>query len=575
MLKQILSFCIFFMLLLGSSLSSANDDLLLQFTSPEITSTQVKEYLPVSQAFTTSTDIDEASQSANVTITPARGYYLYKSKITVTHRNGSIIKVDLPSGIEHTDDFMGTQIVYYIPVHVKFPLLDDTVVTYQGCTQGMCYPPQQIEVKIPKNLQKAINLNSQPLIKPEGLTELSNQSKATNNWLTAVKEAFVFLIIGISLSFTPCVFPMYPILSMILFGRNREQQENRKTFTLSWCFVLGIALTYTVIGVVSSYFGAQTHAFLQQSYILIIFSLIFVILSLSMLGLFTIQIPAGIASKLQKIADEQHSGSKSGAFIVGIITSLVCSPCTTAPVSASILYTIQAGNIYLGTLDLFLLGFGMGVPMLAIGLFGKKVLPKTGNWLNLIKQLIGIFSLMVPFILLDRILPHWILPCGIIILSGCAIMLLIHYIKPRLTLPVLPLVIAMGMGFGWYFVDWTGTHRPILQFNNVTSLEQIQDLINENPNRKVLIDFYASWCTSCKQYEEETFASGAVQTALKDYLLIRVDMSETSGDNQKISQYFNLIGLPSVVITDTEHQPTLLSGFYDSKSFVKKLKEQH
>ena len=570
---------LFFLLFSGTV---AGDELIDSFGNFSETNLDVRVYLPVTKAFTSSTRTNETEKTVTVTITPARGYYIYRSRINVKDENGDSIPVELPSGIEHTDDFMGKQIVFYVPVSFDVPSRKNLTVTYQGCTVGMCYPPQHFKIE---SLKTGTGSKNETLLTEHELkqtdtdmhhlTELPASTVPGGNadMQKNIREAVIFLLIGISLSFTPCVFPMYPILSMLLFGRKTEHQKNRKTFALSCFFVLGIAITYTVIGIVSGYFGAQTHAFLQQKIILIIFSIIFILLSLSMLGLFTIQMPPFIASKLQKIADEQHSGSMTGAFTVGVITSLICSPCTTAPVSASILYTIQAGNLFLGTADLFLLGFGMGIPMLAIGLFGKKILPKAGSWLNLIKQLIGIFSLMVPFILLDRILPHWILPCGIIVLTGCALMLLIYYIKPKKTLVFLPFVIAGGIFSGWYFVDWQGTHHPSLQFIPASSMSQIKDLMSKNPDREVIIDFYASWCASCKQMEVETFASKAVQRAIRDFLLIRVDLSETNDENQKISDHFNIVGLPSILIADQKRDSFLISGFYNSKDFIQELKK--
>ncbi len=561
---------------------AVGDDLLDTFQRNPEASKDVKIYLPVSEAFGISTENSKDARTAKVTITPARGYYIYKSKIKVTDSDGIDIPVQLPAGIEHTDDFMGTQIVYYVPVSFDVPHDADITVTYQGCTVGMCYPPQRLKIK---GMREDVSKKSQETVIPESpysesasrsIREFSsdvNKQSENTDLIKNLREALIFLLIGISLSFTPCVFPMYPILSMLLFGQKTEHQKNRKTFALSCFFVLGIAVTYTAIGIVSGYFGAQTHAFLQQKFILIIFSIIFVLLSLSMLGLYTIQIPSCIATKLQKIADEQHSGSKLGAFTIGVITSLICSPCTTAPVSASILYTIQAGNLVLGSIDLFLLGFGMGIPMLAIGMFGKKILPKAGSWLNLIKQQIGIFSLMVPFILLDRIIPHWILPCGIIVLSGCALLHLTHYLKPKLTLIMLPPVIACGIFSGWYFVDWNGTQQPSLQFIPVSTMRQIDDVMHQNSDKNVIIDFYASWCASCKQMETETFASKAVQRAIKDYLLIRVDLSETSDENQIISDRFNIVGLPSVLIADKKRRTNMLSGFYSSRDFINEIKK--
>ena len=545
----------------------------------------VKIYLPVSEAFRKEVSRDEQGRQAQIRLIPAPGYYLYRAKISAVTASGRNLDLDLPGGLEHTDDFMGTQVVYYVPVTITVPLEEDVTVTFQGCTEGMCYPPQRLIVAAPfpsdsSAPEKVAAAGSPETAAPAGPQARPEQhlreipEETGGSLLGSARELALFLLVGLSLSFTPCVFPMYPILSMMLFGRKSQGQENRRTFAISLFFVLGIALTYAGLGVVTSYFGAQTHAFLQQKAVLITFSVIFIILSLSMLGLFTIQVPAFISSRLQKIADNQHAGSLTGAFVMGVTASLICSPCTTAPVSASVLYTIQKGSVITGTLDLLMLGIGMGLPMLAIGLFGRRVLPRAGNWLELIKRLIGIFSLCVPLILLDRILPSWILPAGIIVLCGTALMTVVHSVRPRLTLACLPAILALGLAAGWYLVDWNGTAPGRLEFRSASSLEQIQDLLDRSPGKKAVIDFYASWCTSCRRYEEETFASSAVQRELADYLLIRVDLSESDEQNGRISAHYNLVGLPSVMLTDENRNATLLSGFYDSKGFLKELRKQ-
>lgn len=594
-LNRIIFFFVIILAFFCTLPSYANDDAeensnTLNFVNELTNSSQkneedVKTFLPVSKAFVPNIEYGD-NNVVQITITPAKTYYLYKSKIELQYVNGDKEELHLSNGLKHTDDFMGTQEIYYRPVKITVTLKDNAILTYQGCTQGMCYPPQKIKLPIQSPIIKNNNDNKDINVNIETkentinntLTSFdegySNQnSKLDNDTLNKIKSALLFFIIGISLSFTPCVFPMYPVLSIILFGKNASQ-HNTKTFMLSLFFVLGISLAYTVLGVLTGLMGTKIHSFLQQPFMLIIFSVLFLLLSLSMLGLFNFQIPSFITKHLQKISDTQKSGTYFGSFIVGIISAIVCSPCTTAPVSASLLYTIKQGDIVWGTIDLFLMGFGMGVPMLAIGALGKKILPKAGSWMVLVKQLIGIFSLCIPLILLDRILPHYVMVYGTVILVTIGVYIIInHFIK---NIRIISAILMISLVSLFIFLnknalfDETSAQK---EFINISSLIEINKIISEakNDKQKILIDFYATWCTACKQYEMETFANNNVKNKLKEYKLIRVDLSVSSEENEKISGYYKLVGLPSIAIIDTLGKTTVLSGFYNADQLLQQL----
>lgn len=554
------------------------------------TSTVNKEYLPVDQAFVAQIKSDEYKTTVSINIAPE--YYLYRHLIKVDLNEGNFQIKNLPQGIFHHDDFMGDSYVFFNELSFDIAYLNLTpksklTLSYQGCTQGMCYPPVKREIDLSlfadqeskdSNLSniatEAQAVTENTISKDQRLIDLNAnlaQEKENEQHKFSLLSSIIFFLIGISLAFTPCVFPMYPVLSLILFGTkkaNLTQNDREKNFPLAFCFVQGIAVTYTVIGIACSFLGAQTHAFLQQPAILIFFSLIFIVLSLSMLGLYDLQIPSFITQRLQKISDQQKSGSKLGAFVVGIITSLVCSPCTTAPVSASLLYTIQHGNLISGTMDLYLMGFGMGIPMLIIGTFGKKILPRSGAYLKTIKQLLGILSLLVPIILLDRIIPYWCTIIAIAILIASSLILLqVRHVKRFNQLNIL-LILALSTLVSYYYINREITHS-LPNFTMVSSLEELKQKITEKD--RVLIDFYASWCTSCKQYEEETFSDPKVKNELKDLLLLRVDLSEQNEQNAKISNYFALVGLPSVALYQNQQKEVVLSGFYNATDFINAL----
>ena len=529
-----------------------------------------KTYLPVSQAFQRRVDYTD-NGNVEITITPAPRYYLYKSKFSLIYSDGSEEELNLTPGLKHTDDFMGTQEIYFRPVHLSLNLKDNAVLTFQGCTEGMCYPPQKISLQhnIAPSPEEDVKNNPSLISFSSGYQQ--NSGKVPVPVSSQIRNSFLFLLIGITLSLTPCVFPMYPVLSLILFG-NRKSSAGSHTFLLSLFFVLGIAFAYTILGILAGLMGTKIHAFLQQPAILILFSLIFLLLSLSMLGLFELQMPSFITTYLQKVSERQKGGTYAGCFAIGIISAVVCSPCTTAPVSATLLYTIQQGEIFQGGFNLFLMGFGMGIPMLIIGALGKKVLPKAGAWMNVVKQVMGIFSLCVPLLLLDRFLPHYILSCGAVILSSAAIFIILRQINIRFTIPAALILISGSIFLCYGYITSSPASTSSFITSNLTHLTQELHKASEN-KQKVLIDFYASWCSSCKQYETETFADPLVKNELHNYLIIKVDLSDDTEENNRISSHFGLVGLPAVALIDPYGKTVILSGFYNSHQFLEELRK--
>lgn len=543
------------------------------------------KYLPVEEAFIAT--ITSAENQTTVSISIAPEYYLYRHLVKVSLNEGNFEIKDLPEGIFHHDDFMGDSYVFFDQLDFKISYSNlkpdsELSISYQGCTQGMCYPPVKSNIKLGEYAKQSEKNSDSTVKKEQEVNEVqkhelrdltSDHTVEQQNYSigSSLVSSIVFFFVGLSLAFTPCVFPMYPILSLILFGNNKyhlSTNDRKHNFPVAFSFVQGIAITYTVIGIICSYLGAQTHAFLQQPAIIIIFSLIFIALSLSMLGLYDLQIPAFITSRLQKISDNQTSHSKLGAFIIGIITSLVCSPCTTAPVSASLLYTIQHGNLVSGGMNLYLMGFGMGIPMLIIGTFGKRILPKSGTYLKTIKQLLGIFSLIVPVILLDRIIPNWGSTICITALIVSSIILVLVRHCPKFKLITVTAVISCGVLSAFLLVNHQSASKTP-EFISVASLDELNREISNND--QVIVDFYATWCTSCKQYEQETFADSAVIKRIQKIRLIRIDLSEQNDLNSSISNHFKLVGLPSVALFNHHEQAIILSGFYNSKEFIEAL----
>ena len=360
-------------------------------------------------------------------------YYLYQQRISVKANGAEIADLVMEDGTPHNDEFFGDVNIYTEPLTITVPLVSigdnaELIVRYQGCAKaGFCYPPEirkiplselsapssyQNEVAktdvVAKSENAPVGIEKQiptPLETPK--TQTQQQELATNlgdAWWTP----FLFLALGIGLAFTPCVLPMYPILTGIVLGGGKL--SHGKAFKLSFVYVQGMALTYTLLGLVVASAGLQFQAALQHPYVLIGLSILFVLLALSMFGAYTIQLPSSIQTKLNNISNQQQGGNLGGVFAMGAISGLVCSPCTTAPLSGALLYVAKSGDLLTGAIALYALAIGMGIPLILAAVFGNKLLPKAGVWMTHVKTLFGFILLAVPVFLLERILPHNITP---------------------------------------------------------------------------------------------------------------------------------------------------------------------
>ena len=279
-------------------------------------------------------------------------------------------------------------------------------IAYQGCTEGFCYPPEVKEIKVTdlpiaqvanteKTSEKSTALSAQPKAEQDRLAESLFNSKYA---------VFGFFLLGLGLAFTPCVLPMLPLLSAIVIGQNQRPNMWR-AFALSFVYVQGMALTYTLLGLIVAAIGLPFQVALQHPYVMIGLSIIFVLLALSMFGVFTLQLPSSLQTKLSLLSQQQKAGALGGVFLMGMIAGLVASPCTSAPLSGALLYVAQSGDLFTGAITLYLLALGMGVPLILITLFGNKILPKSGMWMETVKKLFGFVMLALPVFLISRILP--------------------------------------------------------------------------------------------------------------------------------------------------------------------------
>ena len=552
-------------------------------------------FLPVDEAFQFSAEKSDNQENVIVNWSIAEGYYLYQEKISVKLNQEENSSFDLPtfsiSPEDYNDPYFGLMKIFKKPVQAIFkasqpPLKAEDVVeiVYQGCTEGFCYPPEVKEIKV-ADLPIAQVANTKKT--SENSTALSAQPKAEQDRLAeslfnSKYAVFGFFLLGLGLAFTPCVLPMLPLLSAIVIGQNQRPNMWR-AFTLSFVYVQGMALTYTLLGLVVAAIGLPFQVALQHPYVMIGLSIIFVLLALSMFGVFTLQLPSSLQTKLSLLSQQQKAGAFGGVFLMGMIAGLVASPCTSAPLSGALLYVAQSGDLFTGAITLYLLALGMGVPLILITLFGNKILPKSGMWMETVKKLFGFVMLALPVFLISRILPDEWTP-RLWAMLGTAFFIWFAFQMPKngtgWVFRILFLVAAMISVKPLQTWVWGEVSTPSavenkvvshVEFKKVKSEAELQQALAENNKSLVMLDLYADWCVACKEFEKETFSDPSVQKAFGDMLLLQVDMTKNSEENRALMTKYKVLGLPTILFFNRdgkEIEGSRVNGFMPPVEFL-------
>jgi thiol:disulfide interchange protein DsbD len=572
-----------------------------------------KAFLKVEEAFVI--DITQDDNQLNVIFDIAPGYYLYRHQFKFSGDNSSFSDVALPEGKDHEDEFFGVQQVYRDQLHFSVNIeqaksASNFTLRYQGCAdKGLCYPPKKHTIELdevaPKSEKSANDDIVEAITKNDSSTSaqtseqhlLADMLKQDDLWVTLV----AFFAGGLLLSLTPCVFPMYPILTGIIVGQGKSLTTS-KAFTLSFFYVQGMAITYTILGVVVALAGAQFQAAFQHPAVLIVLSVLFIFLALSMFGVFNLSLPSSWQNKLNDLSNSQKGGSVVGVILMGVISGLVASPCTTAPLTGALLYISQTGDILLGASALYALSLGMGLPLLILGSSGGKLLPKAGAWMNIIKNIFGLLLLAVPIFLLERLIPAiatQLLWSALILASA-----MYFYVenqnastsKKGLFYALRSFVIFAMMFYGGLMayqsiypttllnVGSTQQTSPkeasghSFKFEYVKSLAELNErvaLANAN-GKTVMVDLYADWCIACKEFEKYTFTQTNVQAALSNSVWIQIDLTNTgSKESKELMKYYNVFGLPSILFFDLsgkELQKQRVTGFMNDEQFTNHIK---
>ncbi|ROS17129.1 protein-disulfide reductase DsbD [Raoultella terrigena] len=540
-------------------------------------------FVPADQAF--AFDFQQSQHEVNLTWQIKEGYYLYRKQIKLSAADAAFLEPSLPSGEWHDDEFYGKSEIYRqrltVPVTLTRAAKGATLtVTWQGCADaGFCYPPETKVVP----LSAALALAERP---PAATAEPSapERSAAATDGSQLPFSALWALLIGIGIAFTPCVLPMYPLISGIVLGGERRLSTAR-ALLLAFIYVQGMALTYTALGMVVAAAGLQFQAALQHPYVLIGLSAVFILLALSMFGLFTLQLPSSLQTRLTLMSNTQRGGSAGGVFAMGAIAGLICSPCTTAPLSAILLYIAQSGNLWLGGGTLYLYALGMGLPLILVTVFGNRLLPKSGPWMAHVKTAFGFVILALPVFLLERILGElWGLRLWSLLavaFFSWAFITSLGATRPWQRILQIVLLAAALVSVrplqDWAFDAPTAQQQAHLAFTRVSTVDELDRALAQAKGRPVMLDLYADWCVACKEFEKYTFSTPEVQQALKDTVLLQVDVTKNSAQDVALLKHLRVLGLPTILFFNAqgEEQPAQrVTGFMDAAAFSAHLRDR-
>ena len=568
--------------------------------------------LPVAKAFNLDVIAIDA-KTVNVRWLLHKDYYLYKDKIAISAEDARITNTLYPDATLKNDEFFGQVSIYDRPIEILVSLADISgnkvklSVEYQGCWKGgVCYPPQQnyYEISLPDDYgdqqKNKATQSSPPESQPVNFELMSSEELSAKELFQKGGLALFIgaFLAGLALSYTPCVYPMVPILSGIIIGQ-RKSPSTLKAVFMSLIFVLSMSLAYALIGATAGYFGAGVNiqALLQTPWVLVFFALIFVFLAFSMFGFYDIQLPKKLQSKITQISNKQNGGSFIGVAIMGFLSALIIGPCVTPFLATALSYVIAEGSATQGALGLFAMGLGMGVPLIIICGWGINALPKSGSWMNTVKHVFGVLMLAVALYLLDRIISPFAslaLWAGLFTFAPIALGAITPLDKQSSSLRrIFKAVNLIALGYGallWLLVARGGgdMHQPLADWgynaNNDTQqsveFEPVEssahlDLIlaNAQNNNLVVLKFYADWCISCKTLERTVFSDRSVINKLSNGLALIADVTDHTESNKAILARFYLAGPPAILFFKNGKEATSLRiiGEISAKNFLKRL----
>ncbi|MFZ4790444.1 MAG: protein-disulfide reductase DsbD [Candidatus Competibacteraceae bacterium] len=558
--------------------------------------------------------------------TIAPGYYLYRDKFRLSLIDApgvSMASIEIPPGEPKDDPYFGPQQVFHQAAVItarlnRRPAGETEVrvkIDHQGCAEiGVCYPPlsQTLAVALPVYSPRPLaggGLGAEPQTPPalratppyprrgEGLREDRVEAEQDRLARLLGEQRFwaipAFFGFGLLLAFTPCVFPMIPILSSLIAGQGANLTR-RRALLLSLTYVLAMAVTYTIVGVLAALLGQNLQIWFQNPWVLAAFSTLFVALSLSMFGLYELQLPTTLQNRLVDWSNRQRGGHHAGVAVMGLLSALIVGPCVAPPLIGVLTFIAVTGDLALGAATLFALSLGMGAPLLLIGASAGHWLPHAGHWMERIKAVFGVLLLAVALWLLDRILPAaasmalWATllivtatymgvlqpvahgaPAWRTLIRGLGLVLLIYGI-------LLLVGVAAGGRDPWQplrgvrLVATAASEIPESGFRPVKTIAEVEQAVRAANGQPVLLDFYADWCVTCRELERETFTDPAVRATLAGITALRADVTANDDDDQALLRQFGIIGPPALLFfgpEGTERREYRMVGFVDAAQF--------
>lgn len=573
-----------------------------------------QEFLPPDEAFQVEVhSVDDDAVTLHWTI--AEGYYLYRHAVAAQPDDGAAVSLgepELPDGQVLDDPYFGRTEIYYDSLTVRVPLDTnkalpdrfDLAVAHQGCADGgICYPPQTTTLTVSTGsgsgsgaaASDSAAATNQPAAPPQDRLA-AMLGEASMSWVL-----FAFFGAGLLLAFTPCVLPMIPILSSIIVGSGTEG-SSRRGLTLSVAYVLPMAVGYALLGTAAGLAGANLQAYLQTPWVIVPFVIVFGLLAMAMFGFFQLRLPAAMQSRLTELSSRQRGGTLIGVAAMGLLSALIVGPCMTAPLAGALLYISQTGDAVLGGLALFVLGLGMGTPLVIAGTFGARVLPKAGPWMTQVQAVFGFVLLAMAIWMLDRVVPA---PVTValwgLLLTALAVNLGALEPLPGDAGPRRRATKVIGVAAGlWSIALVVGAAagsadplRPLAFLNQpsvatpaveavsqerIGGIEELRAQIAEAnaAGKPVVVDFYADWCISCKVMERRVFGNSEVQQAMADVVRLKPDVTANDASDREMMQALGVLGPPTLMFFGTdgeERAAQRIVGEVGPREYLRRLQE--
>ncbi len=527
--------------------------------------------------------------------------YVYEEKVNVTLVDGKgivVSKMISPKSVQHHDTLVFLESPKFI-LHLANESgtsgkKEVTVkVSYQGCSDdGICYEPSEKSFTLTVDSSKLeTNTNTPKNEKPQVV-----EKSQTDTIADTIKNGNIFIILltffgfGLLLAMTPCVFPMIPIISGLIISQGKGI-TTKKAFALSLTYVISMAVAYTIAGVLAGLFGANLQAALQTPWVVYSFALIFVALALSMFGFYELKLPDAFVSK---ISSKEHKSGYFGVAIMGFLSALIVGPCVAAPLAGALVYIGQTGDALLGGMALFSMSIGMGVPLIIVGVSAGKFMPKPGDWMTLVSAVFGVVMLGVAIWMLEKVLAPSVTMIMYSVLGiGFSLFLGLfekggHFFKHSVAMIIFIYSVSLFIGF---LAGASSMTKPLgflnhsenistasaqtiqknVEFQVVSSIKELDAILEASKGKKIMLDFSADWCTSCKEFEEITFADAKVRAKMNEFVLIRADVTKNGDKEKALSQKYGVFGPPAIIFFDTNLnilQSKTIIGFTEPAEFL-------